>query len=468
MCATLGLLLVTTGMAARSPHFDPLDLTAGRQLWAVRYDGTNLSDSAYGLGIRPDGSAVYVTGGSVGADRNDDFATIGYSLRRGRELWTSRYDGPAGGSDFALDLAVDPFGDRTYVTGESGEEENDSFPYDYATVGYDTQTGAQAWSQSYNGPFGGSDTALAVAASSGKAFVTGYSAGPAEGTIDAATVAYDGSSGAQLWVARADQLGCDSTRGTAIAASPDGFRVFVTGMATCDPEADNYLTLAYHAATGAELWSAQYNGPARAQDYTVDIGVSPDGSLVFVTGNSVGARGFDYATIAYDSDSGSERWVARYEGPGHNDFARALDTAPDGGAVYVTGYSDGRETGDDYTTVAYEATTGSKQWASRTGSDSAGFSSDWAYGLAVNPNGSRLYVTGSIAKRARGYGYGTVALDAATGNQLWGAWYGGPDSQTDDAYGIGVTPDGRYVVVTGRSERGSPSYTDYATVAYRA
>jgi DNA-binding beta-propeller fold protein YncE len=76
--------------------------------------------------------------------------------------------------------------------------------------------------------------------------------------------------------------------------------------------------------------------------------VSPDGSLVFVTGESVGdATALDYATLAYDATSGARRWTSRYSGPSFDDRATSLGVSPDGTAVFVTGVSSGTST-DDY------------------------------------------------------------------------------------------------------------------------
>jgi hypothetical protein len=101
---------------------------------------------------------------------------------------------------------------------------------------------------------------------------------------------------------------------------------------------------------------ARYNGPGKSADYAFSLGVSPDGTEVFVTGNSDGVgSGFDYATIAYDASSGARLWVARYNGPGDsNDYATALRVSPNGTEVFVTGRSFGSS--DDYATIAYRIT----------------------------------------------------------------------------------------------------------------
>ncbi len=81
---------------------------------------------------------------------------------------------------------------------------------------------------------------------------------------------------------------------------------------------------------GAQLWESSYDGPTRRSDDAVDMGVSPDGATIFVTGQSAGAgTGEDYATIAYDAVSGVKMWTKRYDGPAHsNDEAIALSVSP--------------------------------------------------------------------------------------------------------------------------------------------
>jgi hypothetical protein len=73
--------------------------------------------------------------------------------------------------------------------------------------------------------------------------------------------------------------------------------------------------------------------------------VSADGSEVFVTGGSQGmTRGSAYATVAYDGSSGAQLWVARYDGSPDRDGPAALGVSPDGSQVFVTGMSGGSPT----------------------------------------------------------------------------------------------------------------------------
>lgn len=57
--------------------------------------------------------------------------------------------------------------------------------------------------------------------------------------------------------------------------------------------------MAYDASTGDRSLRERYNGPGHADDAASDLGVSPDGSELFVTGYSAGSTsGEDYATLA--------------------------------------------------------------------------------------------------------------------------------------------------------------------------
>jgi hypothetical protein len=62
------------------------------------------------------------------------------------------------------------------------------------------------------------------------------------------------------------------------------------------------------------------------------LAVSPGGRIVFVTGASCGAgTGLDFVTIAYDAITGTQLWLSRYNGPGNRtDSARSVAVSPDG------------------------------------------------------------------------------------------------------------------------------------------
>src|SRR5207249_1805392 len=92
-------------------------------------------------------------------------------------------------------------------------------------------------------------------------------------------------------------------------------------------------------ADGRKEWVARYNGPGNREDVSNAAALSPDGTALYVTGRSAGrGTGADYATVAYDSASGEQAWVARTSSPlGAWDNAQALSVSPDGAEVFVAG-----------------------------------------------------------------------------------------------------------------------------------
>ena len=235
-------------------------------------------------------------------------------------------------------------------------------------------------------------------------------------------------------------------RATALGVSPDGSTVYVTGESNGTNGAD-YATLAYSASTGAKLWLKRFGGSG---SFANDLQVSPDGSVVFVTGGSGSTgSGYDYTTVAYAASTGAKMWAGRYDGMAHgDDAALALTVSPGGSKVFVTGYSPGATTGFDYATVAYATATGTELWAKRY--NGPGNGDDYGQALGVAPDGSAVFVTG-MSPGSASVDYATVAYDASTGAKLWLKRHDGTGHSTDHGRALGVSPDGSTVFVTGTS-----------------
>jgi hypothetical protein len=188
----------------------------------------------------------------------------------------------------------------------------------------------------------------------------------------------------------------------------------VTGASTGATSGLDYATIAYNAATGARQWASRYNGPANKDDAASALAVSPRGHFVFVTGASTGATsGLDYATIAYNAATGARQWASRYDnGANGDDVADAVAVGPRGGTVYITGYGTYIPNGVHVTpiedlTIAYGAATGARRWVSRYQGPGG---SDGASSLAVGPGGGTVYVSGSTYQGvSTGVDYATIA-----------------------------------------------------------
>ncbi|MCA1840941.1 MAG: hypothetical protein LC723_11540 [Actinobacteria bacterium] len=379
--------------------------TEGTELWSATYNGpANSDDYPRSIAVSPDGSTVFVTGFVM--DPSDhwekDYATVAYSATNGTQLWAAVYNGPGKDNDWANALAMSPDGSKVFVTGLSW-----NWGYEYTTIAYSATSGTQLWIARDPGPGGDGSwsiggrppNAIAVSPDGSMVFVTEFAYGYE-------TVAFSAMSGTELWSSGYSDPASGNSHPMSIAASPDGSKVFVTGLSYVSDSGYDYATVAYSAMSGTELWASRYNGPGNADDKALSMAVSPDGSKVFVTGLSHGSgTDDDYATIAYSSISGTELWASRYNGPSNaNDKAYSIAVSPDGSKVFVTGNSVGGSApllarGDltDYATVAYVATSGTQKWASRFYNGRSccdyGFES-LANSLAVSPDGSKVFMMG--------------------------------------------------------------------------
>src|SRR5207247_689527 len=145
-------------------------------------------------------------------------------------------------------------------------------------------------------------------------FVTGES-NESNGIADYATVAYDASTGVKRWRRRNDSPAHDGDAATKLAMPPNGSILTVTGWSDSPThphsptlthtassgggQNDDFATEAVSTSTGANLWVKRYNGPGDGFDSSEALAVAPDGSTVFVTGDSYGSSSYDYATAAY-------------------------------------------------------------------------------------------------------------------------------------------------------------------------
>ena len=217
-------------------------------------------------------------------------------------------------------------------------------------------------------------------------------------------------------------------------------------------------------AQGATMRVLTYNGPANGVDEVTGITMDPYGN-VYVTGYSKGSNtDEDFATMKFNN-TGDFLWVDRFDGTGHyTDRAVAIGTDMFGN-VYVTGWAH-MEPGDeilcgtiDYVTIKYD-TYGNRQWVKVYNGTGSG--DDIPTGMVVDRFGN-VFVTGSSMSSSNHQDYVTIKYET-DGTRDWVARYDGPSHNVDEAKGIALDLNGN-VFVTGNSYK-SGSAKDYVTVKY--
>jgi Ca2+-binding RTX toxin-like protein len=376
------------------------DAATGTRLWASRYDGPGHGyDSASAQGMSPDGQTVFVTGWSSatrgGSTGDDDWATVAYDAATGATLWVSRYDGPVGNTDIANAIAVSSDGSIVFVTGLSYGGSALAFNADSATVAYDAASGAVRWVSRYDGPAseGDSTSAIDVSADGSTVFVGGSTYGGST-RFDYLTMALHADTGLVQWASSYDGPAGFGDFTTDLVVSPDGSGVFVTGRSHRTPFDIDSATVAYDAGTGAQSWVRRYKGAIVALD------VAPDSTSVFAAASNAA----DFVTFAYDTSDGGQQWRSRYDGPGSlSDAPVDLAVSRDGGLVYVTGSSyDGAASvpSADLATFALGAATGDRRWAMRYAGPH--HADDRPTALVVSPDGRAVFVTGLTGRFSAG------------------------------------------------------------------
>ncbi len=311
---------------------------------AVYYDGPGTGeDRAVAVAVDT-GKNIYVTGYASGATGNN-ITTIKYDSLLTQQ-WVNIYDGPGGGDDKPVSIAVND-SLNIYVTGTSYG--GLSTGMDYVTLKIDKDN-IDKWQKRYDGPINGTDSAFAMALrGTTDLFVTGTSRdsiiGGGSVSLDYATVKYNAATGDTMWTARYHGDGDDIARALMLRSSTE---VYVTGSSHTDTTGYDYLTVRYDQTTGAEDWASRYNDPANGNDHAYAIAYhSGGGGRVYVTGRALGIGTFnDIVTIRYDDDDGDEQWVSSYNGTGNDDDGGIAMTG--GGSPYVLGSSIGTGVRQDY------------------------------------------------------------------------------------------------------------------------
>jgi hypothetical protein len=373
------------------------DAASGHRLWQA--GGEGMSEGAAWLAVSPDGSAVYVIG-TVAPDSPDAaYRTVALSMTSGKRLWAATFGGAGAGTHSVASVVATEalvIVDGVAGAGDAGTK--------VVTVAYDARTGHQKWIAPFDasadgtqGWFPSGARSLAVDPAGTTAYVTTGS--QTAGVSHVVTEAYDTATGDRRWSTRYESPDRGNAMGSAVAVSPDGSTVVMTGMSELAKTRTDSVTIGYDAATGKQQWVRTYNGPANQNEGTGLVAFAPDGASVFVAGTSEGAtpEHEDMIVLAFDTASGARRWAVRWDGPaGRDDNASDLAVAPDGASVVLVGRTVPEPMKDQFATVGLQPASGAVLWSSTYGitTSAEGNLACNATSVAIAKNGT-VFVTGS-------------------------------------------------------------------------
>jgi hypothetical protein len=424
------------------------------------------------IAASPDGSHLYVSGYNSdyqfhGAPFDMRIATVAYRLREDgealpepEELWTRIEDGPMPGRGVAYPrgVVVSPDGGTVFVAGFSEDAETGP---DFITLAYDAATGERQWLKREDGA-GGVDgiEAMAISPDGSTVFVTGPSAMDTNGSgvsaaiYDGVTIAYDSATGQERWRATYAARPGGSDYPASMALAPDGSTVLV-GMSSAGSSAGSDLVaVAYNAATGTQRWAARASG-ADPSGGDLAMAIATDGVRAYLAGASPEpANGYDSLIVAFDLATGAERWRSGYAGAARGTDS-ALDVLAHGGAVYAAGFETLADGYADALVWSLDAATGAVRWTRR---EDAGGQDDVAAQLVASPDGTKLFTSGNSSTPETEQDFLTQSFDAATGEVRWTRSF-----DLGFEYHFELAAAGDAVFSTGLTGENTG---DFATVAY--
>lgn len=323
----------------------------------------------------------------------------------GEVLWSQHYASPEGVNEAALGMALDS-NDNVFITGRAqiGAQSEEAI-----TMKLAAGNGDILWMDTFGGSEATDDISWeVVVGSDDHPVISGF-------LVETGAVAnyfvrkMDNATGAVIWDKRGTQAQENITsRGTWLSlmdnddvvmcqrvfgsngydiylhrfAASNGTTVWATTFdnpthtgddpknMTCDPDGNlivvgvqdiswnyNFMVVKFDGSTGAPMWNSNYDGPPGWYDVASDVTSGPEGSVI-VTGLSDGSgTGWDWATVAFDGNDGTQLWEMRFDGPTSQSDEPGNVIANDAGEIFLTGYGYGSGTNKDMFTVCYQVAT---------------------------------------------------------------------------------------------------------------
>jgi len=309
----------------------------------------------------------------------------------------------------------------------------------------------ERWVYNYNGPANDVDYATSVLfGQDGNIYTAGYSWDVntyADFIISSLT-----STGSQRWVYRYNRWN-DYDEAYSLVWGGDG-NLYAAGM--CNIVYGDFSILSV-TPSGNPRWQYHYNGPASYADKANDVVYGADGNI-YACGYSNGINTGDDFTVVSVNTSGIFRWVYRLNGGANSyDEAKSIVYGNDGN-IYVAGFTGDTTYWRDLTVVSL-TTSGTQRWIYTYDGNSHIFGE--ANSLVWGNDGN-LYVAGSSVNSGSGQDFTVLSITPA-GNERWVYSTHGTAVDLDKAYKIVYGADGN--IYAAGYLTNTTTYNDIAVVS---
>lgn len=415
---------------------------SGDSLWLQTFDYTAHLDD-YGVAVVADATGnVFIGGYGYNMNLNNDYIVVKYSSTGARQA-TVFFNGANSLDDVLADMTIDASG-NVVVTGKSKTTSNKD---DYATIKFNSSLVAQ-WTNTLD-QANKTDRATGVYVdAAGDVYVTGRSNNGSDD--DYLTMKYLSANGANGWSNYKifDSNGDDQAADIAGNAN----EVVVTGTKTNGFQTD-IQTVAYAPSNGAQLWSTAYANANGKNENPNHIAVNAS-DVTIVTGTvNVSASvttNNDILVLKYNG-LGAEQFVKIIGGNSNVDDNGSASLLDGSGNIYTVGALVNSSTMKDAALIEHD-NAGTLQF-NKTYNGSGEFTEK---GVALCMSSGVLYSTGYTYVYGEDRNFCTIKYDAA-GNKVWTKMLNGPNSDTDEPIGIAADGSGNIYVV-GRSKNAANNY----------
>ena len=385
--------------------------------------------------------------------------SVGVAAQVG-EGWTRTWHGDVPEDDKAFSVAVSPDDETVFVAGFTSVLKQDGSDEDGVLLIYEALEGTLELVFTLDadeGDQGGDGFGEVVPSAAGESI---YLVGDGSFTgqdfnIWLTKYSEDGV----VWTRRFNGEANGRDKGNAVTVSPDGTHIYAVGYTTTASQGKD-VWVGKYSADGEIVWTRTYDGGSNVDpsllgdlelhqggDDAFSVVTAPDGGSLYVAGYETAGNGRSDAWIRKYSADGIALWTRTVEGTyGGADGAYGLALSPDGTSLFVAGYTTtGRDNQDAW--VARYSADGELLWTSTSDLGDAGLA-DIAADIAVSATGDSVYVVGCAVVQPEDTAI-WVREYSSDGVVRWTDTYDGPGNEMDCGFSIAVSQDGTSVYAAG-------------------